>query len=74
MRVTVRRTRRAYVLPATHFASRHTDPDFPRMGERLRLRRDFDTSGFPAHARAILEYWTREFRPYRRNGTIRARA
>jgi hypothetical protein len=25
------------------------------MGERLRLRRDFDTSGFPPHARAILE-------------------
>jgi hypothetical protein len=55
MRVTVRRTRRAYVLPATHFASRYTDPDFPRMGERLRLRRDFNTSGFPRHARAILE-------------------
>ena len=55
MRVTVRRTRRAYVYPATHFASRHTDLDFPRMGERLRLRKDFDTSGFPRHARAILE-------------------
>jgi hypothetical protein len=55
MRVTVRRTQRAYVLPATHFASRFTDPDLPRMGERLRLRRDFDTSGFPRHARAILE-------------------
>ena len=55
MRVTVRRTRRAYVLPATHFASRHTDTDLPRMGERLRLRKDFDTSGFPPHARAILE-------------------
>jgi hypothetical protein len=55
MRVTARRTRRAYVLPATHFASRFNDPDLPRMGERLRLRRDFDTSGFPRHARAILE-------------------
>jgi hypothetical protein len=55
MRVTVRRTRRAYVLPATHFASRYTNPDFPRMGERLRLRKTFDTSGFPRHARAILD-------------------
>jgi hypothetical protein len=55
MRVTVRRTRRAYVLPATHFASRLTSPDLPRMGERLRLRADFDTSPFPRHARAILE-------------------
>jgi hypothetical protein len=55
MRFTVQRSRRAYVLPATHFASRSLDPDLPRMGERLRLRRDFDTSGFPPHARAILE-------------------
>jgi hypothetical protein len=55
MRVTVRRTRREYVYPARHFASTHTDRDLPRMGERLRLRRDFDTSGFPPHARAILE-------------------
>lgn len=55
MRFTVRRSRRAYVHPATHFASRSSDPDLPRMGERLRLRKDFDTSGFPPHARAILE-------------------
>ena len=55
LRVTVRRTRRAYVYPARHFASPHTDPTLPRMGERLRLRADFDTSGFPPHARAILE-------------------
>lgn len=55
MRFTVRRSRRAYVLPATHFASRLTDPDLPRMGERLRLRKDYDTSSFPPHARAILE-------------------
>jgi hypothetical protein len=54
MRVTVRRTRRAYVYPARHFASRETDPVLPRMGERLRLRRDFDVSGFPPHAQAIL--------------------
>lgn len=55
LRVTVRRTRRAYVYPARHFASPHTDPNLPRMGERLRLRADFDTSAFPPHARAILE-------------------
>jgi hypothetical protein len=55
MRFTVRRSRRASVHPATHFASRLTGPDLPRMGERLRLRKDFDTSGFPPHARAILE-------------------
>ncbi len=55
MRFTVRRSQRAYVLPATHFASRFSDANLPRMGERLRLRRDFDTSRFPPHARAILE-------------------
>ena len=54
MRVTVRRTRRAYVYPARHFASRDADPSLPRMGERLRLRRDFDVTSFPPHARAIL--------------------
>lgn len=55
MRFTVRRSRRGYVLPATHWASPHFDKSYPRMGERFRLRRDFDTSSFPKHARAILE-------------------
>ena len=54
LRVTVRRTRRAYVHPARHFASRLDDDTLPRMGERLRLRPDFDVSDFPPHARAIL--------------------
>jgi hypothetical protein len=54
LRVTVRRTRRAYVYPARHFASRSDDETLPRMGERLRLRQDFDVSSFPPHARAIL--------------------
>jgi hypothetical protein len=55
MRFTVRRTRRAYVLPATHWASSSRDKSHPRMGERFRLRRDFDVSGFPPHAQAILK-------------------
>ena len=55
MRFTVRRSRRGYVHPATHFASRYDNPEFPRMGERLRLRASFDTSTFPLHARAILD-------------------
>lgn len=54
MRVTVRRTRRAYVAPATHFASRLTDPNLPRMGERLRLRADYDLAGFSPEVQAIL--------------------
>jgi hypothetical protein len=55
MRFTVRRTRRGYVLPATHWASPHFDKSFPRMGERFRLKASFETSGYPRHARAILE-------------------
>ena len=39
----------------THWASPHHGRELPRMGERLRLRADFDTSGFPPHARVILE-------------------
>ena len=55
MRFTVRRTRRAYIYPATHFASRSDDETFPAMGERFRLRQDFDVSGFSPHVRAILK-------------------
>jgi hypothetical protein len=54
LRVTVPRSRRAYVYPATHFASSRTDEDLPRMGERLRLRKDFDISGFSREAQVIL--------------------
>jgi hypothetical protein len=55
MRFTVRRTRRAYISPATHFASRLTDETLPRMGERFRLRQDFDLAGFSPHVQAILQ-------------------
>ena len=55
MRVIVRRSRRAYVYPATHFASRLTDENLPRMGERLRLKPDYDISGFSPHVQAILK-------------------
>jgi len=54
LRFTVRRSRRAYVYPATHFASRLTDENLPRMGERFRLRKDFDTSKFSLEVRVIL--------------------
>lgn len=53
--MTFKATRRAYVYPATHFASRNEDADLPRMGERLRLRKDFDTSGFSAEVKTLLE-------------------
>lgn len=55
LRVTFTRTRRAFVLPATHWASHDDDPALPPMGLRLRLRADYDLSGFRGQARVILE-------------------
>ncbi len=55
MRFTVRRSRQAYVAPATHYASRLRDANLPRMGERLRMRADFDISGFSPEAQAIFK-------------------
>lgn len=55
MRVTVRNTRRAYVAPATHFASRQTDQNLPRMGERLRLKADYELRGHSPEVKAILK-------------------
>ncbi len=54
LRVTVARTRRAYVWPARHFASDLTDPTLPPMGLRLRLKRGYPIAGFPPQARAVL--------------------
>jgi hypothetical protein len=54
LRFTVCKTRRAYVSPARHFASRSKDEHLPPMGMRVRLKADYDISKFPASARVIL--------------------
>jgi hypothetical protein len=54
LRFTVAKTRRAYVFPASHWASRSDDPNLLPMGARLRLRRDFDVSGFDPDVQVIL--------------------
>jgi hypothetical protein len=54
LRFTVPSTRRAYVWPARHFASSSTSADLPPMGQRFRLRADFDISGFSPINQAIL--------------------
>ena len=41
------RTQRAYVHPATHFASDSTDADLPPMGLRVRLKASFDIDALP---------------------------
>ena len=55
LRFTVADTQRAYVYPATHFASSSTDTDLPPMGLRVRLKADFDISGFPPVVQTILK-------------------
>ncbi|HRM00478.1 MAG TPA: hypothetical protein PLE22_13655 [Acidovorax sp.] len=55
LRFTVSRTRRAYVPPATHWASSNTSPDLPPMGMRVRLRAGYAIpASFSAETRAIL--------------------
>jgi hypothetical protein len=54
LRFTVTQTRRDYIYPARHYASDLTDPDLPAMGQRLRLKADFDISGYPRTVRIIL--------------------
>ncbi|NNJ13252.1 hypothetical protein EKD04_023280 [Chloroflexales bacterium ZM16-3] len=55
LRFTVWRSQRGYILPATHFASSTSDPAFPPMGLRLRLKASYDISGFTGQSRVILE-------------------
>lgn len=54
VRFTCERSRRAYVPPARHFASRLTDANLPPMGMRVRLKAAFDVSRFPPTAQVIL--------------------
>jgi hypothetical protein len=55
IRVTVSRSRRAFVWPARHFASDDDDPALPRMGERLRLKASVSLSGLPPQARRVAQ-------------------
>lgn len=54
LRFTVQRTRRAYVHPARHYASKDNSPTLPPMGMRVRLKADYDISQFPPEAQVIL--------------------
>ncbi len=54
LRVTVARTQRGYIHPATHFASGSADPDLPPMGLRLRLRASYSLAGFHGESLVIL--------------------
>jgi RNA polymerase sigma factor (sigma-70 family) len=54
LRFSCPKTRRAYVAPATHWASELTNPKLPPMGLRVRLKADRDLSSYPPQARVIL--------------------
>jgi hypothetical protein len=55
IRFTAPQTRAAHVWPARHHASDLTDERYPPMGQRFRLRADFDASGFSPEARVVVE-------------------
>ena len=54
LRFTCPRTRKAYVYPARHYASSDTSSALPPMGMRVRLKANFDTTGFSPAVRVIL--------------------
>lgn len=56
LRFTVSSTRRAYVPPATHWASSNTSANVPPMGMRVRLKSSFVIpAGFSTESKAILQ-------------------
>jgi hypothetical protein len=55
LRITVPVTQKAYIHPATHWASDNTDPSQPPMGLRVRLKASYDISGLRGHARAVAQ-------------------
>jgi len=54
IRFTVQSTQRAFIHPATHYASSNTDPDAPPMGLKVRLKAGYDISPFTGAAKVIL--------------------
>ena len=56
LRFTVSQSRRAYVLPANHFASSLTSTNLPPMGMRVRLKASFKIpASFSTESKAILQ-------------------
>ncbi len=53
LRFTVSATRRAFMHPATHYASDSTDPTLPPMGLRFRMQAGYDCSGFSHEAQVV---------------------
>ncbi|MCG6192404.1 hypothetical protein LFX25_04025 [Leptospira sp. FAT2] len=54
IRFTAKRTQKAYLWPARHFASKITDKNVPPMGTRFRLKASFNIDGFSKENQIIL--------------------
>lgn len=54
IRFTAPQSRREFVWPARHYASSLTGAQYPRMGERFRLKASFNVSTYPADVQVIL--------------------
>jgi hypothetical protein len=54
LRVTVSRTQKGFIHPATHYASSSSDPNLPPMGLRLRLKRSFNMAGYHGETLVVL--------------------
>ena len=54
IRFTAPRSRQEFVWPARHYASSLTGTQYPRMGERFRLKASVDISSYPADVQVIL--------------------
>ena len=53
IRMTVTKTRKAFIYPATHHAGSTDDPTYPAMGQRFRLKASVDISSMPKDAQII---------------------
>src|SRR5690606_36921248 len=55
LRFTAPQTGAAHVWPARHHASNRTGEQYPPLGQRFRLRADFDASEFSREAQVVVE-------------------
>jgi hypothetical protein len=54
LRLTVPKTRREFIWPARHYASRSDDQAMPPMGQRFRLKAGYNISGFDPKVQVLL--------------------
>lgn len=53
LRFTVSRSQRAYIFPASHYASSNTDANLPPMGLRFRMKANYDCSGYSSEVQVL---------------------